>query len=64
MKVRKYLGLTANIIFSSEITSTGKRDENLLLICKCLNATHYLSGDTAKKYLRETIFTAEGIKVE
>jgi|Deesub1362A_J573_1020465.scaffolds.fasta_scaffold00522_19 hypothetical protein len=64
MKVRDYLSIDTKILFSSEIPSRGKKDEKLLSICKFLNSTCYLSGNTAKNYLRESIFAAEGIKVE
>lgn len=64
LKVKKYLSLEDKIIFSSEIPSTGGKDKKLLSICKYFNATHYLSGNTAKEYLREPIFVNEGITVE
>jgi len=63
-KVTQYLGIKSRILFSSEIPSEGTKDERLLSICKTLNATHYLSGNAAKAYLREEIFEKEGIKVE
>lgn len=64
LKVKEYLSLTTTIVFSSDISSAGKKDEKLLSICKHLNATHYLSGNAGKAYLRETIFTEEGVTVE
>ncbi len=63
-KAKHYLSLKSNIVLSSEIPSVGNRDEKLLSICKYLNATHYLSGNAAKEYLREQIFTHEGIMVQ
>lgn len=64
LKARKYLSINAEIIFSSEILSTGGKDEKLLSICKSLNSTHYLSGNAAKAYLTESVFKDEGITVE
>ncbi|MBI5676804.1 MAG: WbqC family protein [Nitrospirae bacterium] len=64
LKAKEFLSLETNIVLSSEIPSAGKRDEKVLSICKHLNATHYLTGDAAKAYLREPIFNAERISVE
>ena len=63
-EINQYLSLDTRILFSSEIGSTEEKDEKLLSICRHLNASHYLSGDVAKNYLREPIFLAEGISVE
>ncbi|MBI5638832.1 MAG: WbqC family protein [Nitrospirae bacterium] len=63
MKINHYLSLETKLVFSSEISSEGTKDVKLLSICKALNATIYLSGNAAKEYLRESIFVAEGIKV-
>lgn len=63
-EINQYLSLGTRILFSSEIGSTEEKDEKLLSICRHLNASHYLSGDVAKNYLREPIFLAEGISVE
>lgn len=59
-----YLAMTPNILFSSEIPSNHGKDERLLSICEHLKATHYLSGNAAEQYLRESIFAAEKITVE
>lgn len=64
LKIYNHFSLKTKILFSSEIPSTGKKDKKLLSICKYLNATHYLSGNAAKEYLREPLFISEGITVE
>jgi hypothetical protein len=64
LKVREYLSLEADIVFSSEIPSHGEKDERLLSICKAINTTLYLTGDAAKDYLRQQIFSAQEITVE
>jgi hypothetical protein len=64
LKVHRYLSIKTEILFSSEIQITGIKDEKVLSICQYLNATHYLSGDAARDYLREDIFSSEGIIVE
>lgn len=63
MRIRKYLSLETTILMSSDMASSGKKDERLLSLCKEVGATRYLSGPAAKNYLRESIFTAEGIEV-
>ncbi len=63
-KICEYLGLHRSIILSSNLKSEGKKDERVLSICKLLHATHYLSGNAAKDYLREEIFEADGVTVE
>lgn len=64
LKVKQYLLIKTKIIYASEITLASKKDEKLLSICKYLNSTQYLSGNAAKDYLRESMFTSEGITVE
>ncbi len=63
-KVSHFLGIKAEVCFSSSLPSDGVKDEKLLSICKHLQATHYLSGNAARDYLREPLFNAEGISVE
>jgi len=43
---------------------TLERTERLALLCKKAGATHYLSGPTAKAYLRGEVFERERITVE
>lgn len=64
LKIQGYLSIGSDIVLSSEIPSTGKKDEKLLSICKHLHATHYLSGDAARDYLREPLFASERIVVQ
>ncbi|MBI5042756.1 MAG: WbqC family protein [Nitrospirae bacterium] len=64
LKIKEYLPLESSIYFSSEIPSAGQKNEKLLSICKFLNTTRYLSGNSAKNYLKESFFTDEGITVE
>ena len=62
--VRQYFSVSTEILFSSDIPTEGIRDEKLLSICRNLSASHYLSGNAAKNYLREELFAAAGIIVE
>jgi hypothetical protein len=57
------LGITTPLSFSSEMVVEGKRDDMLLMICRQLGATTYLSGTLGRQYLRESIFEEAGIRV-
>jgi hypothetical protein len=64
MRFYEYLSMRTKVVFSSDVPWSGWKDERLLSICRHLGATHYMSGDAAKDYLRDRIFIAEGIVVE
>jgi hypothetical protein len=49
---------------SSELDLTGDRSERLVGICRQLGASTYVSGPSARGYLDENLFHAEGIRVE
>jgi hypothetical protein len=50
--------------YASELEPTGKKTELLLDICRKTGASHYLSGPTAKDYLRPDLFEAQGVVLE
>jgi len=58
-----YMLVGTPIVLSSELGSTGSKDEKLLSLCHKVAATAYISGNAAKSYLRESIFTGKGIEV-
>lgn len=62
--ISRELGLAPKFIHSSEIDAPGEKTGRLLTICRALNATHYLSGPSAKAYLETDKFEAAGIAVE
>lgn len=62
--VRGYLRIETEVVRSSEVPSTGAKDEKLLSICRYFRATRYLSGNAAQGYLDEKNFLDEGIGVE
>lgn len=62
--VAKQLGLTTATRYASEFESDGKKTDLLLDICKKTGASHYLSGPTAKNYLRPELFEAQGVALE
>lgn len=62
--ILNYMCLRKNLILSSDISVKGTKDLKLLGICKEMMASHYISGNAAKDYLREAIFIKENITVE
>lgn len=60
----KKLGLSTNILFSSEMNTQGKRVELLVDVCKKCGANQYLSPVGSKDYIDENnIFDENGIEL-
>jgi hypothetical protein len=57
-------GISTKITDSANFELKGDPTERLVSICKQAGADVYLSGPAAKNYLRESLFTEEGVKVE
>lgn len=57
------LGITTPLLFSSQLNSSGVKDELVLNLCQEVSATTYLSGILGKNYLRESLFNQAGIRV-
>jgi WbqC-like protein family len=60
----KQLGIATLITNSADYRFTGDPTEKLVSLCKQTGSSCYLSGPAAKNYLREDLFTREGIAVE
>jgi len=60
----KSFGIDRPFVFSSTLGIEGGRSERLARICENFGATHYLSGDAARDYLDESVFSSAGIAVE
>ncbi|MCB5175190.1 WbqC family protein [Microvirga lenta] len=58
------LGLKTSISRDTQYPAVGAKSERLLSICLAAGATHYISGPSAKDYLREEMFAEHGIAVE
>lgn len=58
-----WLGIETPILQSDTFTLPDDRTERLIEICRSLQATHYLSGPSAKTYIDETRFASAGIDV-
>lgn len=56
-------GIHTRLYFSSQMKSSGKKDERVLTLCRQLGATVYLSGPLGRNYLRENLFGGEKIAV-
>lgn len=59
----KSLGTNKKIIFSSDLGIKGEGTNRIVSICLHLNATEYLTGDSAKDYLDESLFSENNIKL-
>lgn len=58
------LNINTKISWSSDYAPlTSGKTERLIDVCKKANAHHYISGPSAKSYLAEHLFHAEGIDV-
>lgn len=58
------LRISTPLTRSSDYEPVAGKTERLVDLCKKAGATRYLSGPTARAYLDEAMFTAEGISVE
>ncbi|MBK8397930.1 MAG: WbqC family protein [Leptospiraceae bacterium] len=64
LEVSKYLGIKSKITWSMDYLATGSKTERLISLCKSAGASHYLSGPSAKDYIKEDEFSGEGIQLE
>lgn len=62
-RIASWLGLTTKITRSMDYEVIDGKTERLLSLCKQAGATEYLSGPSAKDYLDESLFAAEGMSV-
>ena len=58
------LGIKTNFVNSKDLGTTGVKDDKLIAICKKIGATCYLSGPSAKDYIRQEKFVDAGIDLE
>jgi len=62
--IASQLGITTRMKSDLAYPQAGTRSEKVLSIARAAGADRYLSGPSAKVYLDESIFAAEGIAVE
>jgi len=60
----KLLGIDTKISWSTDYQISDGKTERLVALCKQAHATEYISGPSAKGYIKEELFRAEGITVE
>src|SRR5262249_22302141 len=60
----KELGITTRFVRSSQLGVTGERTERLVRILQKVEATHYLSGPSAKDYIDAAVFADANIGLE
>lgn len=60
----RWLGIGTSLAWSTDYDSGGTKSAKLVDLCRACGATCYLSGPTAKAYLDERLFNANGIGVE
>ncbi|MGZ7039181.1 MAG: WbqC family protein [Thermoanaerobaculia bacterium] len=60
----RFLGIDTPIRRSGDFAIESGRNERLVSLCRQIGASIYLSGPSARSYLDETLFRAEGVEVE
>ena len=61
--ISKVLGINTRFINSRNLSTTGKKDDKLIEICKQVGAISYLSGPAAKSYIDDEKFKESNIKL-
>ena len=61
--IAKVLGINTQFINSLDLKIDGVKDDKLIGICKKLNADYYLSGPTARNYIVQEKFEANGVEL-
>ncbi|WP_042471134.1 WbqC family protein [Bacillus ndiopicus] len=64
LAINEVLEIVTKIIDSENFEVGNERNQRLIDICLALDATNYVSGPAAKKYLDEYLFNSNGLVVE
>ena len=62
-QIASILKINTQFIDSRQLKAAGNRNERLINIIHELEADTYISGPSAKSYLQESMFSAEGIEI-
>ena len=62
--LKEWLGVSTLTLRSSELAVNEKKGDKILALCRHLETTHYLTGDSAKDYLNESEFLGYNIQVD
>lgn len=57
------LGIKTKLLCSTDLKTAGSRDEKLINIIRAVDGDHYLSGPSARDYIRPDLFRANGIEL-
>lgn len=57
------LNITTPLLFSSQMSPEGVKDELVLNLCQKIGASTYISGKLGKNYIHEPLFEQAGIKL-
>lgn len=63
-QVMEYLGISPEILSSSDLGVGGSGSQRVLDICEALKATRYITGHGAKNYLDHESFERAGVEVD
>ena len=63
-RICQYLGISTQLILSSDLSLSGTKTARLIDLLKKLGASTYLSGASADVYLDKEAFRANGIRLE
>jgi hypothetical protein len=63
-EINKLLAIDTKLSWSTDYDSNGSKTRRLVELCKGAKADIYLSGPSAKSYLEEDLFKAQGIEVQ
>jgi hypothetical protein len=58
------LGITARITWSTDYEAVGEKTERVVSLCDAAGATTYLSGPSARVYIKPELFERAGIDLE
>lgn len=59
-----WLAIQTEFAKSSDLPSSGHKDEKLIAVAKAVGGTHYLSGPAAKAYMQDQLWEDAGIALE
>jgi hypothetical protein len=61
--INDLLGIGTTLSWSTDYEAEGAKTERLVSLCRAAEATHYVSGPSARSYLDETLFAEAGVEV-
>lgn len=62
-EICKLLDISTHISWSTDYPATGAKTERLITLCQAANATHYISGPSAKEYIAPDLFKEANIEL-